>query len=174
MILRLGIRGVLLSACVCLSAWAFAASAANAYVYWTVYGVGAATDGTTIARARLNGTGVNHSFITGASGPTTIAVDAHNLYWGNSLTNSIGRASLAGRGARIPPSSPTPLPGPAGSLPTSPSTPPISTGPMGRDTSAGPTSTVRVRSRTSSTPAQTRGHTELPSPAARCMSPRAP
>lgn len=91
-------RRTWVAAVVCAFALA-GASGAQAYVYWTVYGVGVATDGTTLGRASLNGTGINHSFVSGATAPSTIAVDAQHLYWGNSPTHSIGRANLDGTGA---------------------------------------------------------------------------
>ena len=65
----------------------------GAHVYWANYG----TD--TIGRAKLNGTGAEQSFITGASHPWGVAVDGVHVYWANLLTNTIGRAGLDGTGA---------------------------------------------------------------------------
>jgi hypothetical protein len=54
-------------------------------------------DTNTIGRADLDGSNVNQSFITGASQPFGVAVDAEHLYWANSfITNTIGRADLDG------------------------------------------------------------------------------
>jgi hypothetical protein len=69
---------------------------ANAnFVYWTNQG------GTTIGRAKINGTGVNNSFITGLDDPHGVAVDSKYIYWsqGSATTGSIGRANLDGSGA---------------------------------------------------------------------------
>jgi virginiamycin B lyase len=66
---------------------------ASAFVYWTNYGTN------TIGRANLDGSGANQSFITGASIPYGIAVDAGHVYWVNVETGSIGRANLDGSGA---------------------------------------------------------------------------
>ncbi len=43
-------------------------------------------------------TGVNQSFITGASTPCGVAVDANYVYWANVSTGTIGRANLDGTG----------------------------------------------------------------------------
>jgi len=73
--------------------------AAQAYVYWTT---GTDTSGTTstdtIARSNLDGSGANQSFITGASSPAGVAVDAAHVYWANPGTNTIARANLDGSG----------------------------------------------------------------------------
>jgi hypothetical protein len=75
------------------------ASGAGASVYWTntvgpVFGV----PGTTIGRANNDGTGVNQTFIGGASTPSAVAVDAAHVYWLNDDDHSIGRANLDGTG----------------------------------------------------------------------------
>ena len=61
------------------------------YVYWSNGNNGA------IGRANLDGTGVNQSFITGASGPG-VAVDSQYIYWDNANGGSIGRAKARRRG----------------------------------------------------------------------------
>jgi len=55
-----------------LVALALAPSAASAEIFWA--------NGDSIARANLDGTGVDQSFITGALNPGGIAVDADHLY----------------------------------------------------------------------------------------------
>src|SRR5262249_57682589 len=54
----------------------------------------------TIARANLDGTGVDPTFITGAESALGIALDSGHIYWTNrdQLTPTIGRASLDGTG----------------------------------------------------------------------------
>ena len=63
---------------------------ANAYVYWSD------PFANTIGRANLDGNRAKPSFITGASSPRGIAVDASHLYWANQSTGTIGRADLDG------------------------------------------------------------------------------
>jgi virginiamycin B lyase len=58
------------------------------HVYWT--------EGSAVGRADLDGSNVNHSFITGASSPCRVAVDGSHVYWSNSGTATIGRADLNG------------------------------------------------------------------------------
>jgi hypothetical protein len=59
------------------------------HLYWT--------DGSTIARSSLDGSGVEPSFMNVQA--HSIAVDASHLYWTNTLDGSIGRADLDGGGA---------------------------------------------------------------------------
>ena len=67
------------------------ASSAHAYFYY-------ANNGTnTIARANVDGTGANQSFIAGLSNPLLIAVNAQHIFWSNGQT-SISRANLDGTG----------------------------------------------------------------------------
>src|ERR1035441_397733 len=61
---------------------------ASTYIYW------ANSNGSTIGRADLNGTGVTQRFITGI-GPRMVAVTSHYIYWASG-TNTIGRADLNG------------------------------------------------------------------------------
>ena len=65
---------------------------AGQYIYWANSGT------TTIGRAKLNGTDIDQSFITGANGPNGVAVDTANrkIYWANNGSNTIGEASLDG------------------------------------------------------------------------------
>jgi hypothetical protein len=68
---------------------------ANAnFVYWASGG------GSTIGRAKLNGSGVNNAFISGLSSVGGVAVDSKFIYWtqGQSTTSTIGRANLDGTG----------------------------------------------------------------------------
>ena len=51
-----------------------------------------------IGRANLDGTGVDQSFITGASGPNGVAVNDSHVYWANDIAGTIGRANLDGTG----------------------------------------------------------------------------
>ena len=72
------------------------ASRAEAFVYWTEINSG------TIARANLDGTGVDRGFISGADLPVGVAVDASHVYWANEgffSGTTIGRANLDGTGA---------------------------------------------------------------------------
>jgi hypothetical protein len=64
------------------------------HIYWT-------TANGVIGRASLDGTGVDHRFITRATavpGSHDIAVDAHHVYWSDTSRNAIGRANLDGTG----------------------------------------------------------------------------
>src|SRR5438876_1031872 len=88
---RLGTRAAVGCMTVALALLAFAPPAA-AFVYWTNF---SATY--SIGRANLDGTGIDQSFITGASGKSTygVAVDGAHIYWTNSgNSGSIGRANL--------------------------------------------------------------------------------
>src|SRR5919201_4463873 len=76
-----------------LSAIAFAPRA-EALIYWANSDGG----GGTIGRANLDGTGVNQSFITGASHPCGVAVNSSHVFWGNDSGSSVGRANLSGTG----------------------------------------------------------------------------
>jgi len=67
-----------------------ASQAAGAHVYWTNFNTN------TIGRANLDGTMPNQSFITGATRPDGVAVDAAHVYWTNRDTGTIGRANLDG------------------------------------------------------------------------------
>ena len=85
------------AAVVCLASGSLAMpAAANASsaprIYWTASAANA------IGAANLDGTGVNTTFITGASSPGAIAVDGQHIYWINRGNHTIGRANLDGTG----------------------------------------------------------------------------
>jgi hypothetical protein len=63
------------------------------FVYWT-----SAAPNSSIARAKLNGGGVDKGFIAGLNHPHSIATDASFIYWtqGDLTNGSIGRANLDG------------------------------------------------------------------------------
>ncbi len=78
-----------------LAALLLPATAAEAnFVYWTNQ------DGTSIGRAKLNGTGVDDNFIAGLTQPKGIATDSRYIYWmqGGASDATIGRANLDGSG----------------------------------------------------------------------------
>src|ERR1700683_725877 len=73
----------------------FWAAQASAYIYWT----GPESSGiSSIARANLDGTGVNQTFINGVNSAQGMAFDGQCIYWANYSSNSIGRANLNGTG----------------------------------------------------------------------------
>ena len=53
--------------------------------------------GNTIGRAKLNGTGVNSNFMTGAIGPWGIAVSGNFIYWTNYGANGGSDGTTIGR-----------------------------------------------------------------------------
>ena len=63
------------------------------FVYWTN-----SDPGTTIGRAKINGTALNDSFISGLNDPEGVAVDSKFIYWAERGMNRIGRANLDGTG----------------------------------------------------------------------------
>ena len=60
------------------------------FVYWSN------SQGTSLGRAKINGTGLNNSFVP-ATNPFGVGVDSKFVYWAQ--PNSIGRANLDGSGA---------------------------------------------------------------------------
>jgi hypothetical protein len=73
------------------------------FLYW------ANEQGTSIGRAKINGTGMNNNFIP-ATNPSAVAVDSKFVYW--TQPNSIGRANLDGSSPNptfVNTGSPTPL-----------------------------------------------------------------
>jgi virginiamycin B lyase len=68
---------------------------AGAFVYWANFDDGGA--GTSVARAGLDGSGLNTTFVRGGSPSVCgVAVDAAHLYWTNLENGRIGRANLDG------------------------------------------------------------------------------
>jgi virginiamycin B lyase len=73
------------------------------YVYWTHTGCsdefGPIKDTGTIGRANIDGTpaSIEPEFITGASDPQGIAVNATYIYWANTRSRTIGRATIEGK-----------------------------------------------------------------------------
>ena len=63
------------------------------FVYWT-----SGEPGSGIARAKLNGSGLDKAFITGLSHPHGVVTDSRFIYWtqGDATNGSIGRANLDG------------------------------------------------------------------------------
>jgi hypothetical protein len=73
------------------------------HLYWANFGTGGNGSGTTIGRADLDAAGnasnVKQNFITGATGPCFVALDASHIYWENlGLGTGIARANLDGSG----------------------------------------------------------------------------
>lgn len=58
--------------------------AAVRHLYWTNF------SGGTIGRANLDGSNPNQNFITGATNPIGLAVDAGHIYWANTSGGTIG------------------------------------------------------------------------------------
>lgn len=83
-----GLRRILLAALAVAAFGLIAASQASAYIY-----IG---DGSTIARANNNGTGLDTDFIDVDGFACGVAVDSGHIYWAD--LNSIGRANLDGTG----------------------------------------------------------------------------
>ena len=78
----------------CLFALALAPRA-DAYIYWTDAGT------QSIARANLDGTGANLSFIAGLTDVGQIAVDDSYIYWTHGSGSGMGRARLDGTGVDL-------------------------------------------------------------------------
>jgi hypothetical protein len=69
--------------------WTNAPTAAP-YLYW-------ANSKTTIGRARLDGTGVEHSFVSGTGRqPCGVTLDREHIYWGEALGGKIGSPDKGG------------------------------------------------------------------------------
>jgi hypothetical protein len=69
-------------------------------IYWTTTNTGFIFPGTNIGRAKLSdGSESDNSIIGDANGPCGITIFGSQLYWANSVTNTIGRANIDGNGA---------------------------------------------------------------------------
>jgi hypothetical protein len=92
--------GVVLAGVVAVTtAWTSARTAAPVYLYWSnsTPGYGAKPASTTIGRARLDGTGVEQSFVSGTGrGPCGVALDRKHIYWGEALGGKVGSPDKGG------------------------------------------------------------------------------
>ena len=88
-----GLAGALLAALALLVA---VPGARADFVYWT-----SGDPNSSIARAKLNGGGLDKSFVTGLNHPHGVATDSRFIYWtqGDSTNGSVGRANLNGSAA---------------------------------------------------------------------------
>ena len=66
----------------------------GAHIYWTNY------DNDSIGRAKLDGSGFNQNFITGAATPHGVAVDGKYIYWA-AAGSLVARAKLDGSDANL-------------------------------------------------------------------------
>jgi hypothetical protein len=90
---------VLAGVVVVTTAWTSTRTAAPVHLYWAnnTPGWGAKPAATTIGRARLDGTGVEHSFVSGAGRrPCGVALDRKHIYWGELQGGEIGRPDEGG------------------------------------------------------------------------------
>ncbi len=81
------------------TAWASVRTAAPVHLYWAnnTPGWGARPASTTIGWARLDGTGVEHSFVSGAGRiPCGVALDRKHIYWAELLGGAVGRPAEGG------------------------------------------------------------------------------
>jgi len=94
------LAGVVLPALVAVTtAWTSAGTSTPVHLYWTdsTRGSGAKPPPMTIGRARLNGTGVEHSFVSGTGrGPCGVALDRKHIYWGEALGGKFGSPDKGG------------------------------------------------------------------------------
>ena len=68
-------------------------------IYWAQSPTGRSGERGSIARANLNGSGIDRHFIDGTKGGGGVALDSRYIYWTNYPTGTIGRANLDGSGA---------------------------------------------------------------------------
>jgi hypothetical protein len=81
---------VLAGAVAVTTAWTSARTAAPVHLYW-------ANSTTTVGRARLDGTGVAQSFVSGTGrGPCGVALDREHIYWGEQLGGKVGSPDKGG------------------------------------------------------------------------------
>src|SRR4029450_7078424 len=80
-----------------------APAAAPVYLYWANSTAGRGAPwakrpaATSIGRARLDGTGVEHSFVSGTGrGPCGVALDREHIYWGEALGGKVGSPDKGG------------------------------------------------------------------------------
>jgi hypothetical protein len=80
------------------TAWTSTRAAAPVYLYWANFERGGAhRAGTTIGRVRIDGTGLEHSFVSGAGRrPCGVAIDRKHVYWAELQGGAIGRANRDG------------------------------------------------------------------------------
>ena len=81
------------------TAWSSAPTAAPVHLYWAnnTPGWGARPGATTIGRARLDGTGVEHSFVSGTGRiPCGVALDRGHIYWAELLGGKVGSPDEGG------------------------------------------------------------------------------
>jgi hypothetical protein len=64
------------------------------FVYWA----NAQNPTGSVARAKINGTGLNENFIPNLAGPAAVAIDSQHIYWVEEDAQRIGRANLDGTG----------------------------------------------------------------------------
>src|SRR6185436_412323 len=75
-----------------------APAAAPVHLYWANFERGGAHPaGTTIGRARLDGTGVEHSFVSGTGrSPCGVALDRKHIYWAEQQGGKVGSPNQGG------------------------------------------------------------------------------
>jgi Tol biopolymer transport system component len=86
------------------TAWTSARAAAPVYLHWSNFTPrsGAKPPATTIGRARLDGTGVEQSFVSGTGrGPCGVALDRTHIYCGEALGGKVGSTAIAATKSRI-------------------------------------------------------------------------
>ena len=81
------------------TAWTSARTAAPVHLYWAnnTPGWGAKPAATTLGRARLDGTGVEHRFLSGAGRrPCGVTLDRKHIYWGELQGGEVGSPDVGG------------------------------------------------------------------------------
>jgi hypothetical protein len=77
-----------------LSAFLSLSGASFRHIYWTN-----GSNFGSLGRARIDGTSIVHTFITGGASPGAVDVDASFVYWASFDNGEIGRANINGTGA---------------------------------------------------------------------------